>query len=323
MAARPGKILYFLLLSIIKQVNVKPVLIFFIFFTLWTPALGAPDDGKFIDSKFLFKRDDINAYRVTYKSDGLKVNGLLFLKHVDEKLPCVIFCHDGVSGISREHRLSSIRLARAGYAVFCPSYRGEDGSEGSVEIAKGEVNDVLNAITLVSKIKQIDSNRIALAGTSHGALICVLAASRTDKIKALVSAYGVMDIYKWWYYLKDNDKLGKDKLTRDTYGDGPDSRPKSFKIRNAVFYVKNINCPVLILQGKKDDIVPPEQAVILKETLDKYNIKNELAIYPDCLHGFLIYAPYIEDAEKKEKEQTEAAWELFISFLNKNLNNFR
>lgn len=276
-------------------------------------------DGSFISSKYLGQKDGVGIVKITYASDGLKVNGMMFIAPSDQKAPCVIFCHDGITGISKEHRFSAIRLAKQGYAVFCPSYRGEDGSEGEVEIAKGEVKDVLAAITLVKKIKGVDGDHIALAGASHGALICLLAASRTDAIDGLVCAYGVCDIYKWWDYLKENNKLGKDKYTKNTYGDGPEDRPVSFAIRNGVTFAGKVKCPVLILQGEKDDIVPPDQAKYLKAALDKAKVRNDCRLYADCLHGFLIYAPYDEKADPKEKAQTEEAWKTMLDFFKENL----
>jgi dipeptidyl aminopeptidase/acylaminoacyl peptidase len=277
-------------------------------------------DGKIVSWKSLGKKNGINIVKIKYSSDELKVSGLMFLPGTKEKLPCVIFCHDGITGISKQHRLSSIRLAKEGYAVFSPSYRGEDDSEGEIEVAKGEVNDVLHAVAMVKGIKQVDGDRIALVGASHGALISVLAASRCDGIKAVVEVYGVMDIYKWWDYLKKNNLVGRDNITKQTYGDGPDDQPESFVLRNAVTYVKHIKCPVLILQGQKDKVVPPEQAKFLKEALDKNNVPNEMKIYPNCLHGFLVYVPYLKkDVEKEEKEETAEAWNVMLDFLKRNL----
>jgi dipeptidyl aminopeptidase/acylaminoacyl peptidase len=251
-------------------------------------------------------------------SDGLRVHGRLYVPRTDKKLPVVIFNHDGIDGITKSHHLSSIRMANYGYVVFSPSYRGEDGSEGQIEIAKGEVNDVLNSIKLMSTVKEADTERIAFAGASHGALISLLAASRTDRVNAIVSAYGVADIYKWYDYMKANNKLGNDKITRQTYGDGPQDRPQSFAIRNAVSFVDRIKAPVLILQGDQDDIVPTEQAIFLKNALDKHNVPNILKIYPDCLHGFLVYAPYY-NVKPAEKQQTEEAWKVMMDFLDKHL----
>ena len=255
----------------------------------------------------------------TYTSDGLLVNGELYLPPGKGKLPLVVFNHDGVSGISKEHRLSSIRLAKAGFVVFSPSYRGEDGSQGVIEIAKGEVNDVLNVLTLLKAHPKVDAKNIALVGASHGALISVLAASRSSDIKAVVTAYGVMDIYKWHAYLKRAGKLGKDQLTQRTYGPGPKERPQSFAIRNALSVVPKINCPILILQGSLDDIVPEEQAHLMEQALKKAGKRVEKQIYPDALHGFLVYAPYLSDVTKAEKEQTESAWKTMIAFLRREL----
>lgn len=256
----------------------------------------------------------------TYLSDGLRVKGLLFVPPVgkNRKLPTVIFCHDGISGVSKSHRLSSIRLAQKGYVVFSPSYRGEDGSEGTVEIAKGEVRDVLAALDILEKRPEVDSTKIALMGASHGSLISVLTAAKDPRVKALVLAYGVMDIYRWWDHLVATNQVGHDEVTVRTYGDGPDDHPQSFRIRNAVDVAKAINCPVLILQGAKDTIVPPDQATMMEQALNKAGKSCQTEIYPDCLHGFLVYAPYLtKDVTAAEKQQTEQAWRTTWQFLSK------
>lgn len=257
----------------------------------------------------------------TYRSHHYSVKGLLFVPPTPAgvKRPVVIFSHDGINGISKEHRLSSLRLAKAGYVVFAPSYRGEDGSEGMVEVAKGEVDDVLRAIDLLAEVPEADCQRLALAGASHGALISILAASRNPKVKAVVVAYGVMDIYRWWDYLNRSGKRGNDEVTRRTYGDGPESRPQSFAIRNALGVVPQVDCPVLVLQGKKDDIVPYEQAVFLQQAMQKAGKTCQVELYPDCLHGFLVYAPYLSDVTHAERQQTEQSWRTLLEFLRKNL----
>ncbi len=277
--------------------------------------------SQLLDERVLGSPEGVEMRRWTYLSDGLRVRGELYLPPDAGRRPLVIFCHDGISGISKEHRLSSLRLARAGYVVFSPSYRGEDGSEGEIEIAKGEVRDVLNVIPLLVQLEQVDPERIALAGASHGALICALATAQEERVKALVMAYGVMDIYKWWHYLRDNGRLGNDPITSRTYGQGPHARPRSFAIRNALDVAARIHCPVLILQGKKDKIVPFEQAHLMERKLKSLGKPVQAEIYPDCLHGFLVYAPYIQDADAAEKKQTEQAWATMFRFLDKALGS--
>ncbi len=247
------------------------------------------------------------------------MKGELYLPPGTQKLPLIVFNHDGIGGISREHRLSSVRLAKAGFVVFSPSFRGEDGSEGVVEIAKGEVNDVLAVLPLLKVHSRVNSKQVGLVGASHGALISVLAASRSKEVKAVVSAYGVMDIYRWYEYLKSTGKLGKDPVTLRTYGLGPKVRPQSFAIRHALAVIPKLDCPLLLLQGSLDDIVPEEQARLMEQAMKKSRKPVQIEIYPDALHGFLVYAPYLSDASPAEKQQTESAWTTMVGFLKKEL----
>lgn len=276
-------------------------------------------EGLLLHKKPLATIEGVVVERLTYQSDGLKVHGELYLPPSSGKLPLVIFNHDGISGISRSHRLSAVRLALAGYVVFCPSYRGEDGSEGVVEIAKGEVRDVLHSLPFLKAHPRVNPHQIAFVGASHGALISILAAARYPEVKAVVSAYGVMDIYQWYAYLKKTGQLGHDLITERTYGLGPAKRPQSFAVRNAVSVVPHLTCPILLLQGALDTTVPPEQAKIMKAALDRAGKSVTLKIYPDALHGFLVYAPYLNDASKAEKAQTRQAWTTMLNFLKSHL----
>ena len=275
---------------------------------------------RLLNESSFTSRKNVTIKKWTYTSDGLRVKGELYLPPGASKLPLVVFNHDGINGISKEHRYSSVRLAKAGFVVFSPSYRGEDGSQGRVEIAKGEVNDVLNALKILKEHPRVDRNRIALAGASHGALISIFAATKDKDVKAVVQAYGVMDIYKWYAYLKRSGKLGQDEITRRTYGPGPKKRPQSFAIRNGLGVVDKLNCPVLALQGALDDIVPEEQAWLLKRAMKRSGKDIQVKVYPDALHGFLVYAPYISNASAAEKAQTKDAWKTMIQFLRKELS---
>ncbi len=280
----------------------------------WPTAWAAPTP---LEDRQVDSQKGVTIREWTYLSDGLRVHGELYLPAGKSKLPLVIFNHDGINGISKEHRYSSVRLALAGFVVFSPSYRGEDGSQGMIEIAKGEVNDVLNVLPLLKAHPRVDENRVSLVGASHGALISILAAARNPEFKSVVAAYGVMDIYRWYAYLKRTGRLGKDPVTVRTYGPGPEKRPRSFEIRNGLSVAAKIQCPVLLLQGAQDKIVPEEQAHFMETALKKLDKPVQKEIYPDALHGFLVYAPYLDDASKAEKAQTEAAWKTMINFLKK------
>lgn len=255
----------------------------------------------------------------TYYSGNLLVKGRLYLPQgVSGRLPVVIFSHDGISGISEEHNRCSINLAKAGYVVFSPSYRGEDGSQGTIEIAKGEVDDVLNVLPYLASLDCADTDRVVLMGASHGALISLLAAPRCPNLRGLIFAYGVSDIYTWWDHLKATKQLGSDAITKRTYGNGPEDRPTSFALRHGLSAVGHFRAPVLILQGKLDTTTPLQQAQRLHQALNKAQVQNTLRIYPDALHGFLVYAPYLtHDVTAAERQQARQAWQEVYSFLRR------
>ena len=296
----------------------RPYGILLLLLALFSAPLWATE---LLEEQYLKSIGGVEVHRWAYRSDELRVYGELYLPKGEEPKPLVIFNHDGINGISREHRLSSVRLAKAGYVVFSPSYRGEDGSDGMIEIAKGEVRDVLNVLPLLEAHPRVNSERIAMAGASHGALISVLASAQEPKIRAVVAAYGVMDIHNWWYYLKRSGRLGKDPITSRTYGAGPERRPLSFDIRSALARVPKLTSPILLLQGEKDKIVPPEQAEIMAQELKKHGKAHQMKIYPDCLHGFLVYVPFLDDPdiEEAERQQTEEAWKTMLDFLGTHL----
>ncbi len=270
-----------------------------------------------VSIRTLPSKQSINIQEWTYPSGKLKVKGKLYVaKKSATPKALIIFNHDGISGISKYHELSSLRLASQGFAVFSPSYRGEDGSEGQIEIAKGEVDDVINVLPLLRSVVKTDS--VYLMGASHGALISLLAASRLapGEIKGVIFAYGVADIYSWWDYLKKAGKLGKDPITRRTYGDGPQARPQSFSIRHGLTAAEKLQIPILILQGGQDDITPPQQGRILAQTLKERGASYQYKEYPNCLHGFLVYAPYLKNGvTQAERRETECAWQDIFTFL--------
>jgi len=226
---------------------------------------------------------------ITYLSEGLRVKGLLFLPP-QTPAPGVLFNHDGVGGVTASTQERCKELALRGFVVFAPSYRGEDGSEGEIEIAQGEVTDVVAAADWLARRPEVKPGRFALVGTSHGALISLLAAARAPQwFSSVIFGYGVADIYEWYTYLKQTKRLGNDALTRKAYGKGPEDVPENFRRRYGLAVLDQIQAPVLILQGRRDVIVPPSQAQALYDGLKQRKKPVELVYYDQAGHGFLIY----------------------------------
>jgi dipeptidyl aminopeptidase/acylaminoacyl peptidase len=265
--------------------------------------------------------DSVEQAYLGYASDDLRVTGYLFIAPYSqlEVEPCLIFNHGGVSGVSEAVKAKCRWLAKQGFLVFAPSYRGEDGSQGRVEVATGEVDDVLAAMALLEKHPGVDPSRFVMLGTSHGALISVKAATRPlgkRLLRGVVAAYGVMDIYAWYQYLLDNDFDTSDSLSVRVYGTGPKDKPQAFAKRQALTLIPKLGpAPIMLVQGAKDRIVPVDQARTMKAALEKAGRTQDLLrVYPEGAHGFLFWDdPALHS--KEELAASEKAWRDILQFL--------
>ncbi|MEW6203112.1 MAG: prolyl oligopeptidase family serine peptidase [bacterium] len=279
-------------------------------------------DGGIVSISLAEKAEGYSLYSIIYMSDGLRITGKLFVPEAAEgkRLPGVVFNHGGVSGIPQPMLLRCGELAAMEYVVMAPSYRGEDGSEGEVEVAAGEVNDALNAMNLLRRLPYIDPDRIGMVGTSHGALITLLATTRTTNIKAAIAAYGVTNAVSWYRYLVENGFDVSDPLSVKVYGKGPDDRPDAFRVRSPVLFAEKITTPLLLLYGENDKTIPPSQGKEMQEKLRKLKKDFEFKIIPAVGHGFLFFLDP-EKHSKEEMKEADAAWQLVVQFLDKHLRH--
>ncbi len=205
----------------------------------------APDEEEGFSLLSHAMQDSVEEALLGYRSGELKVTGYLFIDPFSEQdvEPCLIFNHGGVDGVSEAVKQRCRWLARQGFLVFAPSYRGEDGGEGEVEVADGEVDDVLAAMRILRHHPGVRDEEFVMIGTSHGALVSVMALERPlgkQLLKGVVAAYGVMDIYRWYQYLVDNGFDVSDPLSVRVYGHGPQDRPRAFARRNAMALVEKL-----------------------------------------------------------------------------------
>ena len=279
-------------------------------------------DGEIVSLSLVERAKGYALYNIMYMSDGLRIIGKLFVPEMAEgkRLPGVVFNHGGVSGIPQPTLVRCGELAAMEYVVMAPSYRGEDGSEGEVEVAAGEVNDALNAMSLLRNLPYLDPDRIGMVGTSHGALITLLATTRATNIKAAVAAYGVTNAVSWYRYLVEHGLDVSDPLSVKVYGKGPEDRPDAFRARSPVLFAEKINAPLLLLYGEKDKTIPPSQGREMEAKLRELKKDFEFKIIPAVGHGFLFFL----DPEKHSKEEMKegaGAWQLVVQFLDKHLKH--
>ncbi|MCX6646179.1 MAG: alpha/beta fold hydrolase [bacterium] len=271
---------------------------------------------------------DVISQIVQFDSGNLKISGWLYkpTDQADKKsthsldtkaIPgaAVICGHGGVGGIPAHYDVVFRRLAKAGWTVAAPSYRGEGGSDGEIEFAHGEVDDTLACMKAVGELPVVDPENIWLLGSSHGAMVSLLAAAkifdtintggRYYKIKGVVSISGIYDICKWLDGVRKTDHLlMSDPFVRSLMK----LNDQELQTRSAINVAGNIGIPVLLVHGESDMIVPHEQSIIMADALKSSgNNSCKLHIEPGSDHEF-VWGP--------EREHARNTWAEIAKFID-------
>jgi carboxymethylenebutenolidase len=172
-------------------------------------------------------------------------------------VPAIIALHGAGGGVSGMERYASA-LAAQGFAVYLLHYFDRTGTESSVEPTIDKATIVRNfplwmktlwdAASFVESQPQVDGKRIALLGFSLGAYLSLANSAIDHRIKAVVEFFGGM--------------------------------PREMNL-----FIRRL-CPVLILHGDADLMVPVAEAYHLQKLLEKKKIPYEIKIYPGAGHGF-------------------------------------
>jgi dipeptidyl aminopeptidase/acylaminoacyl peptidase len=273
---------------------------------------------RILDSRQL---PEATEHHVSYQSGNLTVRAFIYLADSPEPRPLVVFNHGGINGVSADMKRRSLDLVRAGYTVITPTYRGEGGSQGRVEVAAGEIDDVLVATRLMRNCSQVNSERVGIIGSSHGALISVMAAARQPLLyQCLGASCGVMDQTEWYHWLVANDFDVSDSLTVAIYGTGPQDKPQAFSKRRAVLQAHNLLDPVLLQYGLSDPIVPVDQGLRMQQAiLEGGKAPLVFMTYPLLGHAFWFW----NDTTRHSLEdinQADSSWGDLLQFLETHLS---
>jgi pimeloyl-ACP methyl ester carboxylesterase len=119
---------------------------------------------------------------IVIRSDGARMNGLVYLAAGSEPRPVVVFLH-GFPGNERNLDLAQA-VRRAGYQAIYFDYRGSWGSAGDFSFAHG-LDDVAAALAWVrdpanAAKYRFDTRRIAVVGHSYGGWLALMAGARQD-----------------------------------------------------------------------------------------------------------------------------------------------
>ena len=161
-------------------------------------------------------------------------------------------------------------LASLEYNVFVLNYRGVADSYGFVEIGKGEVDDVIAGIDWLERKGLLTRGLYLIGGSMGGAISFMVAARDRDKrVDGVIDICGYSNILAQFNYSSSSDILMlKDILAyAESRNISLEDITEEFKSRSPISWANKIDCPVLLLHGAEDKLVPAYETEALYKAL--------------------------------------------------------
>lgn len=235
----------------------------------------------------LYRRDypspnpSIQLEEITYWSDGFKVKGLLAEPIKGGNYEGIIYLRGGIQHVGMVRPARIAQFASQGFVVFAPYYRGNRGGEGRDEFAGADRQDAVNAVEVLKQSSKLNKERIHLYAFSRGGIMALWTAILREDITSVVTWAGVSDVVFTY-----NEREDMRRMMKRVIGGTPNSMPDAYRERTALFRVDEIDAPVLIIHGMKDDNVSFEQAILLEDALREKDRPYETWYFPEYTHYF-------------------------------------
>jgi dipeptidyl aminopeptidase/acylaminoacyl peptidase len=209
---------------------------------------------------------DYTRWEVSYRSNGLKITGVMNIPNGKGPFPVAILAHGYIDpdiyvtgqGMIREQDY----LARRGIVAFHVDYRNHAGSDNDPNFMKqlryGYAADVINAALAIksSPNKVFNKNKLSLFGRSMGggvtfnALVSKPGLFDSAVVWASVSTKSWENVQKWMA----NDPVVR-KYVIGKYGTAEEN-PKFWNGMSSISYFNRITEPVLVEHGTSDTTCP-------------------------------------------------------------------
>ncbi|MBP1993367.1 alpha/beta hydrolase family protein [Paenibacillus eucommiae] len=238
-------------------------------------------DGQILDKTAVrCYAKDVSLYIVTYSSQGLQVKGFLAVPEGVGPFPAIIYCRGGIRRVGMVRKRRVLSIARRGYVVFAPFYRGNEGGEGREDFCGEDRFDLYHALTLVHALPETLAEPIPLIGFSRGAMMALLAAKDCTGVGPVVVWGGVSDLLHTY-----EERVDLRRMLKRVVGN-PHKQVEAYTDRSPVYWARGIQSPVLIVHGKQDEQVSISQAEKLASALEAAGKEYAMELFEGAGHRF-------------------------------------
>ncbi len=206
-----------------------------------------------------------------------------------ERPPLIVMSHGGPTS-AREAILSlDIQFwTSRGVAVVDVNYGGSTGyGRAYRERLRGnwgivDTVDCINAARYLIARDDVDPARIAVQGGSAGGYTTLNALTRHRFFSAGASFFGLADLE---LFASGGTHKFESHYLDGLVGPYPE-RAAVYRERSPIQHVRDISCPVILLQGLEDAIVPPAQAEVIVAALSISGLPYAYLAFAGEQHGF-------------------------------------
>ena len=222
--------------------------------------------------------------------DGLEIQGWLY-RPTGPARGTIAFVHGGPTWHSEDWIDNQIQfLVNQGFNVLDPNYRGSTGFGLAFQEAikadgwgGREQDDIRTGIEALIAAGIAERGKVGVTGTSFGGYSawCAITHQPTELVTAAAPICGMTDLVVDYETTRPDLRPHSEEMI----GGRPDQIPDRYRERSPLHFVSNIKGRLLIVQGRQDPNVTPENVRVVRAALDKAGIEYQLLVFEDEGHG--------------------------------------
>jgi dipeptidyl aminopeptidase/acylaminoacyl peptidase len=145
-----------------------------------------------------------------------------------------------------------------------------------------DLADCVNAARFLAAQGEVDGERLLIRGGSAGGYTTLCALIFTDAFAAGASYYGISDLEP--FATGETHKF-ESRYEHTLVGPYPEA-VELYRERSPINHVDRLSTPMLLLQGADDEVVPPSQAEVMVEALERKGLPHAYLLFEGESHGF-------------------------------------
>jgi dipeptidyl aminopeptidase/acylaminoacyl peptidase len=207
----------------------------------------------------------------------------------EERPPLIVMSHGGPTAeATPAFSLETQFWTSRGFAVVDVNYGGStgfgrafrqrlNGNWGIVDTA-----DCIAAARWLGEQGEVDGDRLLITGGSAGGYTTLCALTMHDGFAAGTSYFGLADLES---FVTGGTHKFESRYLFSLVGPYPEEAER-YHSRSPINFTDGISCPMLLLQGAEDRVVPPAQAEIMVEALRRKSLPYAYIVFEGEQHGF-------------------------------------